>query len=211
MTIDDHELWQARVARQGLDACVRLAEAKIGVAGLGGLGSHIAISLARMGVGNMVLADFDVVDITNLHRQHYTLQQVGLLKVDATSDHLKAVHPTIHIDAYDEQINPSNAAEIFCGCDIVCEAFDDPQAKAMLVETLMTADPGVIVVAASGMAGCGSANTIQTHQAMRRLYLCGDGISDVDTEGHLYAARVAICANHQALMVLRLLLGMTTP
>ena len=121
------------------------------------------------------------------------------------------MHPAGTFISHEGHINSDNAAMIFRDCAIVCEAFDDAYAKAMLIETLLALNEPPYVVAASGMAGCDSANRITTRRRMHRLYVAGDGESDVESKGHLYAARVAICANHQAMMVLRLILGETAP
>ena len=186
MALSREELRRARVERQGEAVVRRLESAVVGIAGLGGLGSHIAVSLARLGVGKLVLADFDRVEVTNLHRQQYFIE-----------------HPV--------RLTPENLPGIFAGCSVLCEAFDRPEEKAMLIETALTELPHTVVVSGSGMAGTGSANTIQTVRAMNRLYLCGDGETDVATSGSLTASRVSVCAGHQAHMVLRLLLGDETP
>lgn len=204
------ELKAIRIARHGQEATEKLAAASIGIAGLGGLGSHIAMALARMGIGHMVLADFDRVDLSNIQRQNYTLAQVGELKTAATAANLMAVHPTLALSLYDHRLTPDNIPALFGQCDIVCEAFDDSEQKAMLVTSLLT-DTAVRVIANSGMAGCASGNLIQSRKRFDRLWICGDGESDVATDGHLYAPRVALCANHAALLVLRLVLGYDQP
>lgn len=200
-------LYQARVERHGKEAVQKLQNACVGIAGLGGLGSHIAVSLARMGVGKLVLADFDRVDVTNLHRQQYFVEQVGLLKTEALADTLRKIDPWIQLELYPVRLTPENLPTIFGSCPILCEAFDKAEEKAMLLETALTELPHTTVVSGSGMAGMGSVNQIQTRKAMKRLYLCGDGETDVAEYGSLFASRVAVCAGHQAHMVLRLLLG----
>ena len=200
-------LYQARVERHGEVAVQKLQNACVGIAGLGGLGSHIAVSLARMGVGELVLADFDRVDVTNLHRQQYFVEQVGLLKTEALADTLRKIDPWIQLELHPIRLTPENLPTIFGSCSILCEAFDKAEEKAMLLETVLTELPHTTVVSGSGMAGTGSVNQIQTRKAMNRLYLCGDGETDVAEYGSLFASRVAVCAGHQAHMVLRLLLG----
>lgn len=200
-------LHEARVERHGEEAVQKLQNACVGVAGLGGLGSHIAVSLARMGVGKLVLADFDRVDVTNLHRQQYFAEQVGLLKTEALADTLRKIDPWIQLELHPVRLTPENLPTIFGSCSILCEAFDKAEEKAMLLETVLTELPHATVVSGSGMAGTGSVNEIQTRKAMKRLYLCGDGKTDVAEYGSLFASRVAVCAGHQAHMVLRLLLG----
>lgn len=206
-TVTQKTLYLARVQRHGEEAVKKLQNACVGIAGLGGLGSHIAISLARMGVGKLVLADFDRVDVTNLHRQHYFVNQIGCLKTEALADTLRKIDPWIQLELYPVRLTPENIPTIFGSCPILCEAFDKAEEKAMLLETALAGLPHITVVSGSGMAGAGSANEIQTRKAMKRLYVCGDGETDVAEYGSLFASRVAVCAGHQAHMVLRLLLG----
>lgn len=193
--------------RIGRTARERLAKARIGIAGAGGLGSNIAMMLVRSGVGHLVIADFDTVDESNLNRQHYAREHVGASKVDALSQQIHAVDPRVEMQAFRLRVTPQNARELFGGCDIVCEAFDDAQAKAMLVEQLLSLTPGPIVVSGNGMAGIGPASEIVTRRLGSRLYVCGDGESDVDAGEVLYAPRVMLCAAQQALVAVRIVLG----
>lgn len=201
----------ALAARHGSEAQARFSAASVGVAGLGGLGSHIAVLLARLGVGRLVLADFDKVDLTNLHRQHYFLPHLGRYKTEALAEQLKQINPWLDCEIHTVRVTADNAPALFQGCRVVCEAFDRPDQKAMLVQALLTGLPDTAVVAGSGMAGTGSANAITSRQALGRLYLCGDGESDVDQGVGLMAPRVAVCAAHQANLAMRLLLGEAEP
>lgn len=211
MVLTQKELHDALAGRHGAAVQAKLDRAAVGVAGLGGLGSHIAVSLARLGVGRLVLVDFDVVDVTNLNRQHYTMKDIGIPKTLALLEQLEAINPYLNYETYTERIIPANAARLFSGCDVVCEAFDRPDQKAMLIETLLEQLPETPIVSGSGMAGFGSANAIRTERRFGRLYLCGDGTSDVSDGLGLMAPRVAVCAAHQAAMTLRLLLGECEP
>lgn len=205
------ELHAALVERHGVDVQAKLDRACVGVAGLGGLGSHIAVLLARLGVGRLVLADFDTVDVTNLHRQNYTMQDLGRAKADALHTQLMAINPYLDYRAYTIRVTHENAAALFADCDVVCEAFDRADQKAMLIEALLAGLPDTVVVSGSGMAGYGSANEIHTERRFARLYVCGDGTSDIADGIGLLAPRVALCAAQQATMALRLLLGRTEP
>ena len=184
----------------------KISNASIAIAGLGGLGSNIAVSLARCGVGHLLLVDFDKVDLHNINRQQYFYDQIGMYKTDAIKDILKRINPYIKIDTKCVNIDSENAADIFGCFRIVCEAFDKPENKAMLVNELLQ-KTNATVVAGSGMAGYLSSNSIVTKKVMQRLYLCGDGETDIDDVNGLMAPRVAICANHQANMVIRLICG----
>ena len=198
---------KALCERHGEELQQKFSSATVAICGLGGLGSNIAISLARAGIGKLILIDFDKVDISNLHRQQYKASQIGMNKTDALRDNLLEIAPYVVIETHTERVAEENAAHLLQGADIICEAFDDAEAKAMLTNLVLEEMPDKFLVAASGMAGFGSANTIQTRRAAKRFYLCGDGASDVSEAGSLVASRVMLCAAHQAHAVLRILAG----
>ena len=193
--------------RHGEELQQKFSSAIVAICGLGGLGSNIAISLARAGIGKLILIDFDKVDITNLHRQQYKVNQIRKNKTDALSENLKEIAPYTGIESHTVRITEDNAAELLKDADVICEAFDDAEAKAMLTNFVLEEMPDKFLVAASGMAGFGSANTIKTRKVMSRFYLCGDEESDVQSEGSLISSRVMLCAAHQAHTVLRILAG----
>lgn len=195
--------------RQGKDIQERFSSSTVAVCGLGGLGSNIAISLARAGIGKLILTDFDYVDITNLHRQQYKASQIGIKKTDALAENLREIAPYVELETHAVRITEQNACSLLQTSDIICEAFDDPFAKSMLTNLVLTKLPEKYLVAASGMAGFGSPNEIQTKRVTDRFYLCGDGISDVIDNIGLVSSRVMLCAAHQAHTVLRILAGQT--
>ena len=183
------------------------SSATVAICGLGGLGSNIAVALARAGIGKLILIDFDRVDITNLHRQQYKATQIGRYKADALAENLSEIAPYTEVSPVTAKITEGNFADFLKGADVVCEAFDDAEAKAMLVNGVLEQLPLCYLVAASGMAGMDTPNTIKTRKIMKRFYLCGDETNDVaDTIG-LVAPRVMLCAAHQAHTVLRILAG----
>ena len=204
--IPTREEWnQALIERHGKDLQEKFSSATVAVCGLGGLGSNIAIALARAGIGKLILIDFDKVDITNLHRQAYKANQIGEYKTDALRDNMLEIAPYIALETRNVRITEENAKGILEDADIVCEAFDDAECKAMLANLVLESMPDKFLVAASGMAGFGSTNTIRTRRVMSRFYLCGDEQSDVQAEGSLVASRVMLCAAHKAHTVLRIL------
>ena len=206
--IPTKEEWNtALIERHGIDTQHKFSSATVAICGLGGLGSNIAISLAHAGIGKLILADFDKVDITNLHRQQYKANQIGMNKTDALSENLKEIAPYIELETHTERVTEKNAVNLLQDADIICEAFDDAEAKAMLTNLVLETMPDKYLVAASGMAGFGSANSIKTRRITNKLYLCGDGESDVQSEGSLVSSRVMLCAAHQAHTVLRILAG----
>ena len=196
---------KALCERHGEELQQKFSSATVAICGLGGLGSNIAISLARAGIGKLILIDFDKVDITNLHRQQYKASQIGMDKTDALSENLKEIAPYIGIESHTVRITENNAVEILKDADIICEAFDNAECKAMLTNLVLEEMPDKFLVAASGMAGFGSANSIKTRKITSKFYLCGDEQSDVQSEGSLVSSRVMLCAAHQAHTVLRIL------
>ena len=199
------EWYRALSERHGEKTQKSFESATVAICGLGGLGSNIAFALARAGVGKLILIDFDSIDITNLHRQQYKTNQIGTSKTDALKENLLEIAPYVTIETHSVRISENNAEALLEKADIICEAFDDAKSKAMLVNIVTERMPEKYLVAASGMAGMGSANTIQTRRISKRFYLCGDGASDVSEAGSLVASRVMLCAAHQAHTVLRIL------
>lgn len=183
----------------------KFASAVVAICGLGGLGSNIAIALARAGVGRLILIDFDRVDITNLHRQQYKASQIGQYKTDALAENLREIAPYITLTTHTQKISNENYAGLLSSANIICEAFDNAEAKAMLVNGVLETMPEKYLIAASGMAGLGSANQIKTRKITKRFYLCGDEVSDVADDIGLVSSRVMLCAAHEAHMVLRIL------
>ena len=197
--------------RHGEDLHNKISAARVAVCGLGGLGSNIAIALARAGVGHLHLIDFDRVDLTNLNRQQYAVGQLGQYKTDALRETLSLVSPYCDVTCDTIQVTEENLPDLLKTEDYICEAFDRAEAKAMLVSGVLEHFPEKYLVAGSGLAGLGSANTIQTRRISKRFYLCGDGTSDSSVGLGLVASRVLVCAAHEANMILRLIAGETEP
>lgn len=205
------EMHQALSERHGAELQKKISAARVAVCGLGGLGSNIAIALARVGVGHLHLIDFDRVDITNLNRQQYFVRQLGLLKTDALQETLTDIAPYCDITTNSVKITEDNFAQLLEKEDIICEAFDCSEAKAMLVNGVLERFPEKYLLSSSGMAGFGSANTIVTRHVFQHFYLCGDGMSDVNDGIGLVSSRVLACAAHEAHMVIRILAGEIEP
>ena len=205
MIATKEEWYDALIERQGKDLQEKFASAVVAVCGLGGLGSNIAITLARAGVGKLSLIDFDKVDITNLHRQQYNINQIGRYKTKALAENLGKIAPYTILETHTVRVTEDNADELLSDATIICEAFDDAKEKAMLTNLVLERMPKKYLVAASGMAGLGSANTIKTRKITDRFYLCGDEVSDVNDGMGLVSSRVMLCAAHQAHTVLRIL------
>ena len=182
-----------------------LEKAKIGVAGLGGLGSNVISHLVRAGLRRFVAADFDVVSASNLNRQFFFADQVGRKKTEALAENLRRIDPDLELDFRDLKLTGENTQELFADCDVVVEAFDKADAKTMLIGAL--ANSGIPVVAASGLAGFGKSNDIRLHQVNPRLYIAGDLASGISPELAPASPRVGIAAAIEANTVIALLLG----
>lgn len=207
MEITEEEFARAVNSRSRFPIYEKMKNAAVGVAGLGGLGSNIACALARSGVGTLVAVDFDTVELSNINRQMYTLKHLGMKKTQAIKEIISEINPFCNVITHDVFIDGQNCAEIFLGCEIVCEAFDNAESKAALVNGLLCADKEVKLISGSGMAGFGRANDITTRTVSERLFICGDMKTDVaDGEG-LTASRVMVCAGHQASKAVEIILN----
>lgn len=196
------ELEALMVSRHTPGVHEKIKGAVVGIAGLGGLGSAIAVALARIGVGKLILADFDVVEPSNLNRQQYFIDQLGMTKAEALEANLKRINPYVTYETHCTKVTPDNVADLFTEVDVMVEAFDRPDQKAMLLQHFK----GAPLVAASGMAGYGSSETIGVRKMGTRVYIVGDRITGAAPGCGLMAPRVGICANMQANVVLQLLL-----
>ena len=184
----------------------KLKKAEVCILGLGGLGSNVAILLARAGIGYLKLIDFDVVEASNLNRQQYRISHIGMKKTEAIKTIIKEINPFVEIETLDIKVDRENIYSIVGDIEIVVEAFDRAETKAMTIEELLT-NKNKIVVSASGMSGLGSANEIITRKVRNNFYLIGDNYSDYEEYLGIMSTRVMLCAAHQANMVLRIILG----
>lgn len=180
--------------------------AHVAIAGLGGLGSNIAIMLARTGVGYIHLIDFDVVEPSNLNRQQYMIAQLGQYKTEAMQEIIKQINPFLHITTDCVRVTEENAQDLFANDTYICEAFDNVESKSLITDAVMGQNDKYLV-AASGMAGIGSSNKIKTKKVTDRLYICGDMVTGAQEGRGLMSPRVTLCAAHQANMIISLITG----
>lgn len=198
------EIYTQLEKRHGAQLQKKLEKAHVCICGLGGLGSHVAVILARLGVGHLHLIDFDQVELSNIHRQNYTLEQIGMKKTQACKQNIERINPYIEITISDEKITENNYQRLIQE-DIICEAFDQANTKAWFVNEILEKYPKKYIVASSGMVGLDSANGIQTRKITSHFFICGDEISDLESGLNLFASRVVICAAHQAHTVLKII------
>jgi sulfur carrier protein ThiS adenylyltransferase len=178
---------------------------KIGIAGAGGLGSNCAINLGRCGFEKFVIADFDVVEPSNLNRQAYLPAHIGLSKGDCLQELLLQINPACLVEKHRTRLDASNAPGVFGPCDVVVEAFDTAECKAMLVNLFL--DSQKLVVSASGVAGFGNSDRIVTRKVRDNFYIIGDGSSDTGLGVKPYAPCVAVAAAKQADVVIEWVLS----
>ncbi|MBM7582252.1 sulfur carrier protein ThiS adenylyltransferase [Caldicoprobacter guelmensis] len=200
-----NEFEEALVKYIGPANLQKLQKIKVGIAGAGGLGSNCALNLVRSGVKKIKIVDFDKVELSNLNRQFYFYDQVGMPKVEALKLNLQRINPDVEIETLQEKITHENIHEIFDDCDIIIEAFDNPYCKKMIVEHYGSS--GKLVVAASGLAGWGNSDDIKIKKVHSTLYIVGDMHSEVDKDAPPLSPRVNIAAAKQADTVLEFILG----
>jgi sulfur carrier protein ThiS adenylyltransferase len=200
------ELEALLIARHTPGVHKRLKRACVGIAGCGGLGSHVALSLARVGIGRLILVDPDVVEPSNLNRQHYFVDQIGAFKVDALKEILLRANPFVEVETHRLRLTAENIPSVFAEADVIVEAFDTAEAKVMIIEAVLTKLPGRPLVVGSGMAGYGESNAIHTRYE-GDLIICGDEVTEARPGRGLMAPRVGIAANHQANAVVEILVG----
>ena len=184
----------------------KLKNYSVGIAGAGGLGSNCAVALARVGIGKLIISDFDIVNEPNLNRQYFFRDQIGMKKVDALKENIQRINPEIEILTNDIKLNENNIIEIYRDCDILVEAFDLAEMKKMLIETCLSELPDKPVILGSGMAGFGKNNLIKFRRS-ENLYICGDEESEVSENNPPLAPRVGMVAHMQANTVLEILLN----
>jgi sulfur carrier protein ThiS adenylyltransferase len=184
-----------------------LKKATVGIAGLGGLGSSCAAALCRMGIGKLILADFDVVEPSNLNRQQYFVDQIGMHKTEATRQNLERINPYVRVETHCLMLDEPNIPHVFGEASVVVEAFDRAEMKAMIIKTVMSVMPDACVVAASGVAGYGDGNEVRVMELTSRLFIVGDAKSEARPGMGLMAPRVGIAAHQQANTVVRIILG----
>lgn len=207
--LDKKEWLDALAAREGKSRLAAFQNGRVAICGLGGLGSRVAELLTRAGVGYLRLVDFDRIEATNLNRQLFFMDQLEKYKADALAETLQRITPYVKLDVRKEKITSDTLPVLLGGMDVIVEAFDLPEEKAMLTNGVRELFPDCAFVAASGMAGLGSGNALKIRRVSCNFYLCGDGTSEIKEQNGLYGARVTLCAAQEALTVLQILCGET--
>jgi sulfur carrier protein ThiS adenylyltransferase len=196
MTTSFHENLIKKIGRDGFN---RLQKTKIGIAGVGGLGSNCAANLVRVGFRRIKLVDFDFVEAGNIDRQFYFADQVGIYKVEALRQNLLRIVADLELDIEVRRIEKNLAGKLFSDCAVVAECLDSAECKSSLVSELLSQNK--FIVAASGLGGYGSSDEIQAHSIKKNLVIIGDLKSDIISKPAL-SPRVNIVASKQADVIL---------
>ena len=183
-----------------------LGSVSVGIAGLGGIGSHVAVLLARAGVKNLTLVDYDKVEYNNLSRQYYFIDQIGKKKVDALSATLKRIDPSISCSCYDIEIVEDNIGTIFNNCDIIVEALDKSCVKSMFISYCLKFFSEKKIIGVSGIAGYNDCELISTERISENFFVVGDFFSEVGPSVNLISTRVSAAASMQAHLVIQSIL-----
>jgi len=188
------------------DIIARLKEASVGIAGAGGLGSHVAMTLARAGVGRLVIVDMDLVERSNLDRQCFFLDQVGMPKVEALKENIERAVEGVTVEALELMLDEGSMDEPFRDVDIVVEALDLAETKVGLIEEVLIKLPDTPIVAASGVGGIGGSERVSL-RVSGSLYLVEDPHGIPCEEGIMLGPKVGLMAHWQACTVMEILLG----
>jgi sulfur carrier protein ThiS adenylyltransferase len=183
-----------------------LSTKNVGIAGCGGLGSNCAVALARVGIGKLVLADFDIIEESNLNRQYFFYDQIGKPKVFSLKENILRINPSIKIEEYNIKLSEKEIVDLYKNCDVIVEAFDKAEMKEMIVETVQTFFPEKYLVCGVGLAGWGGNDLIRTER-FGNLFVVGDQLNETNEDDPPLAPRVGIVANMMANVVLEILLG----
>lgn len=147
------------------------------------------------------------MDWTNLNRQSYFVEHVGVKKTDALKGFLMKINPFLTYETVTARVTPKNLASCVGDATIICEAFDKADQKAMLAREVRCQKPDAYLVSGSGMAGFGKTGLMKVREVSPHFYLCGDSVSAPKPGAGLMAPRVAICSAMMANVVTWLLLG----
>jgi len=185
---------------------LKLKNSSVGIAGAGGLGSNIAVSLARAGIGRLVVVDFDSVEESNLNRQYYFRDQIDMVKVEALRENINRIDESIKVEIFNHRLTKDTMDRPFHDVDVIVEALDNADTKTTFIEEIMQKLPNTPVVGCSGVAGYGKSDRIKTKR-LGNLYMVYDKYAKDDDKDVLVAPRVILMANWQANIVLEIILG----
>ncbi|MBA7613344.1 hypothetical protein ES703_20591 [subsurface metagenome] len=195
----------------GVEGQRRLKQAKVCVVGLGGLGSPVTIQLATMGVGFLRIVDRDVVDLSNLHRQHlYGVDVIGYPKAEAAAERLNKLNPHITVEPLPISVTPSNAEDLIKGMDLVVDCLDSMAPRYSLNRACVKL--GIPLIHGAVITQIGNATTIIPGETV--CLECFQGGLDDDSLPScaivgVHPSIIGIVASIQVSEAVKLLLGKT--
>jgi sulfur carrier protein ThiS adenylyltransferase len=184
----------------------KLSKSSVGIAGLGGLGSNAAVSLARAGIGRLVLIDFDIIEEENLNRQYYFIDQIGKSKTNAIKENILRINPKVKLELHKIKLKKDSMSKLFEDVDVIIEALDDAKVKTEFIEEILLKLPDKSIVAASGVTGYGNSDRIKTKK-LGKLFLCYDDKALSSEQDILFAPRVCLIANWEANLAIEIILS----
>ncbi len=182
---------------------VTIQSKKIGIAGAGGLGSNVAMILVRSGFTKIEIFDYDSIDASNLNRQQYFINEIGLDKVGCLTEHLFNINPDIHIQSIKAKWTRDNAHSFFSNCDFIIEAFDQADWKYQFINYYQPS--GIPIISGNGMAGLFEKQPMFVRK-LDNVYFVGDSTTDTALGHPPMAPRVTACAAKMAEIILDLTL-----
>ncbi len=145
---------QLMLGEIGFEGMEKLRAAKVCVVGAGGIGNPVTAQLAGMGVGKIRIVDRDVIEVTNLHRQHlYTDDDIGRVKVEAAAERLRKMNPGVEIEPVPTSVTKYTAESIVKGFDVVIDALDSIDARYALNDACLKLNIPLIYAGAIGVTG----------------------------------------------------------
>lgn len=180
----------------------KIEKTKIIIIGCGGLGSNIAKALVRTGFLKITIIDFDIVELKNLNRQDFYIDQVGMKKTEALKENLLKINNEALIETLNLKITEENI-EVLKQADIVVEAVDREEYKRMIFEYCLSEK--IRVVCASGVAGFGDGEEIKIKRG-KNYSIIGDFRKSISEFSPL-SPKVTAVASLQADEVLRMVIG----
>ncbi len=185
----------------------RIRQGKVAIVGLGSVGSHTAVTLARSGVGSFLLIDSSVVESDDIPREYFFTKHIGMLKAEAMAKTVNEVNPFAEVRIFTQKLDENNMADILKGFSIIVEAFPCEKSSVAFTEAVHSFFPQTHVISMCGLGDCASANSIGTKKAGKNLYICGASQKKERTKRSGLLSCAMVCAGHQADVALRLLLG----
>lgn len=182
----------------------KIQSVKIGIGGAGGLGSNAAMMLVRTGFDKLEVLDFDIIEASNLNRQQYYADEVGLSKVEVLEKRLLAINPDLRITIHKTKWSPGIGNQFFKDCDFIVEAFDQVDFKHQFVNFYH--DRAKYIVSGVGMAGLLEKQPMKIKK-MGNIYFAGDITTCAHKGNPPMAPRVTMCAAMMAEIILDLTLG----